>query len=100
MLLEPSNYIFAREDKLPVDPKTIKRHLNKILKGLNIPTAYFNLRHSHVALLHHDKIDWQAISLRLGHKNLATTLKTYAYLVEEDKQKYDHKIVAKLERLM
>ena len=72
-----------------------KRTLKSILSDLNFDLGDFHfhsLRHCHVALLHHKGIEWYAISKRLGHKNLATTLKEYAYLADEDKIKNDNLI--------
>ena len=51
-----------------------------------------SLRHAHVAYLAYKGIDWQTISKRLGHSNLATTLNVYAYLIDELRNKETAKI--------
>ena len=51
------------------------------------------LRHAHVAYLAYKNINWYAISKRLGHSNLAITLNTYAYLIDELKASEDGQIV-------
>ena len=69
--------------------------LRKALINLNIdkPSYHFHsLRHSHVALLLYKGVDIYAISKRLGHSDLTTTTKKYAYLIDELKQKTDDNI--------
>lgn len=71
------------------------RTLRKALINLNInkPSYHFHsLRHSHVALLLYKGVDIYAISKRLGHSDLTTTTKKYAYLIDELKQKTDDNI--------
>ena len=51
------------------------------------------LRHAHVAYLAYKNVNWYAISKRLGHSNLAITLNTYAYLIDELKASEDEEIV-------
>ena len=71
------------------------RTLRKALVNLNIdkPSYHFHsLRHSHVALLLYKGVDIYAISKRLGHSDLTTTTKKYAYLIDELKQKTDDNI--------
>ena len=69
--------------------------LRESLVNLNIdkPSYHFHsLRHSHVALLLYKGVDIYAISKRLGHSDLTTTTKKYAYLIDELKQKTDDNI--------
>ncbi|CCI82024.1 site-specific integrase [Lactobacillus hominis] len=100
-----SNLVFAEKNnpyKVPYS-NGVKHPLKKIIKDLdyNLGDFHFHsLRHCHVALLHHDGIDWYSISKRLGHENLTTTLKTYAYLVEEDKIKSDDLIETQLDNFL
>lgn len=51
------------------------------------------LRHAHVAYLAYKNVNWYAISKRLGHSNLAITLNTYAYLIDELKASEDEQII-------
>ena len=51
------------------------------------------LRHAHVAYLAYKNVNWHAISKRLGHSNLAITLNTYAYLIDELKASEDEQII-------
>ena len=71
------------------------RSLRYILNELNIdkPSYHFHaIRHSHVALLLFKGIDIYAISKRLGHSDLNTTTKHYAYLIDELRQRSDDDI--------
>lgn len=45
-----------------------------------------DLRHSHASYLIHKKIPDIAIAERLGHKNIETTLRTYAHLYQKDRR--------------
>ena len=77
--------------------RTLKGIINKQL-DFDLPGFHFHsLRHCHVALLRYYGVDWYAISKRLGHSNLATTLKQYAYLADEDRIKNDQIIATKLD---
>lgn len=80
----------------------VNHTLRSILSDLKIHKANFHfhsLRHSHVALLLADGIDLYAISKRLGHSNITTTANTYAYLIDEYKDKTDKRIVKALSKL-
>lgn len=57
------------------------------------------LRHAHVAYLAYKNVNWYAISKRLGHSNLAITLNTYAYLIDELKASEDEQIISILDEL-
>lgn len=81
--------------------------LNKCLRvilhgcGLHKKNFHFHsLRHCHVALLMSNKdIDIYAISKRLGHANVNTTLNTYAYLLDDYKSRNDQLILQKLSEI-
>ena len=74
--------------------------LREIMAELNIKKENFHfhsLRHSHVALLLANGIDIYAISRRLGHNDITTTINTYAYLIDEYKNKSDKDILKALD---
>ncbi|KRM66252.1 bacteriophage integrase [Limosilactobacillus coleohominis DSM 14060] len=80
----------------------VNRTLRSLLADLNITKINFHfhsLRHSHVALLLANGIDIYAISKRLGHSNIKTTANTYAYLIDEYKDKTDQQIITALSSL-
>lgn len=73
----------------------VNKVLRKVLKqaGINKKGYHFHsLRHSHVALLLYYGVDIYAISKRLGHSDLTTTTRKYAYLIDEFKAKSDDHI--------
>lgn len=97
------DYIFKEKDTgLPPANRTINSKLQVIMKHADLVKKDFtihSLRHVHVAILHHKKVDWMAISKRLGHKNLSMTLNVYAYYIDEDRRKSDKDIEKKLDDL-
>lgn len=78
----------------------LNKKLREIMSDLHIYKKNFHfhsLRHSHVALLLAHGIDIYAISRRLGHKDITTTINTYAYLIDEYKDKSDKAILKALD---
>lgn len=76
--------------------------LRQSLKAIHASKSSFHfhsLRHSHVALLLSNGIDIYAISKRLGHSNITTTANTYAYLIDEYRDKTDQQILDALSNL-
>ena len=87
--------VFKTRNGILLSP-TINRHLRGFLKkaGIDKPSYHFHcLRHSHVAYLLSKNVDLYAISKRLGHKDMTITAKTYAYLLEDKREKEEYKIV-------
>lgn len=86
-----SEFVFAiPRTGLPPSSSAVNQFLRKTLKENNINKNDFHfhsLRHTHVAYLLSQGIDIAAISKRLGHANIAITLKIYAYVLDEYKQK-------------
>lgn len=67
---------------------------------INKPGYHFHsLRHSHVAYLLSKNVDLYAISKRLGHKDMTTTAKVYAYLIDEYKEREDQKIIKAIDEI-
>lgn len=81
----------------------VNKTLRDDMKKLNINRKNFHfhsLRHSHVAYLLSLGIDIYAIAKRLGHNDITTTTRTYAYLIDEYKHENDQRITAGLDKLM
>ncbi|HJF29614.1 MAG TPA: site-specific integrase [Ligilactobacillus saerimneri] len=77
----------------------LNKMIDKTLASVGINKNYFtfhSLRHVHVAYLIGQGVDIYAISKRLGHSNVTTTLNTYSYLIDEYKAKNDNLIIKKL----
>lgn len=78
--------------------KTLRNQLEKI--GIKKSGFHFHsLRHTHVALLLFKGVDLYSISKRLGHANMSITASTYAYMLDELKQKSDNQIVKILDEI-
>lgn len=80
----------------------LNKMIDKTLASVGINKNYFtfhSLRHVHVAYLIGQGVDIYAISKRLGHSNVTTTLNTYSYLIDEYKAKNDKRIIQELEVL-
>lgn len=60
---------------------------------------FYSLRHCHVAYLLSQEADLYIISKRLGHSNTTITSKTYAYLIDEYKNKSNNQIEKYLEKM-
>ena len=79
------------------DQTTVDNNLKKFAKKADVKSwqdiHMHALRHAHVAYLAYKGVNWYAISKRLGHSNLAITLNTYAYLIDELKASEDGQIV-------
>ena len=93
--------IFKTLHGMPVS-RSANASLRSFLKkaGINKPGYHFHsLRHSHVAYLLANGIDLYAISKRLGHKDMTVTAKTYAYLIDEYKEKQDQQIIKAIDEI-
>ncbi|MBD5806840.1 site-specific integrase [Limosilactobacillus walteri] len=60
---------------------------------------FHSLRHVHVAYLLSQDVDIYSISQRLGHKDISTTTKDYAYLINEKKAKSEKHVESILDNL-
>lgn len=84
------NFVFGNpaENNLPPTSADVNSVLRSLLKDADIDKDlhFHSLRHIHVAYLIKKHVDIVAISQRLGHSNVATTLKYYAYLIDELKK--------------
>lgn len=93
-------YVFSTAGKIISSPP-VNSGLHRALKaiGINKNFHFHCLRHSHVAYLLANDVDLYAISKRLGHKDMTITAKTYAYLLEDKREKEENKIVDTLNNL-
>lgn len=97
-----STMVFLDQYKSIPTSGPVNKTLHNILNQLGISKYNFHfhsLRHSHVALLLANGIDIYAISKRLGHSNIKTTANTYAYLIDEYKNRTDQQIINALSTL-
>lgn len=88
--------IFYTQRNLPISTSSASRYTHRMLDKLKIDATNFHFhsfRHSHVALLLANGVDIYAISKRLGHSNIRTTMEIYSYLMDEKKDEEDKKIL-------
>lgn len=78
-------YVFHWEDGRPMDPHYIAQNFPLVFEShKDIPKIRFHdLRHTHATLLRKLKVDAKVISERLGHSDVAFTLKTYTHVNTE-----------------
>lgn len=94
--------IFYTQRNLPVSTSSASRYTHRLLDKLKIDAENFHFhsfRHSHVALLLANGVDIYAISKRLGHNNIRTTMEIYSYLMDEKKEEENKKILSVLNNL-
>jgi integrase len=71
------------EDGRPVHPHRFYKPLRNLLRRLNLPdgVCLHDLRHSHATHLLLDGVHPKAVSERLGHENVETTLNLYSHIL-------------------
>lgn len=97
-----SELVFKSQFGTVPTSNAVNKTLRKILVecGIDKPSYHFHsIRHSHVALLLYNQVDIYAISKRLGHSDITTTTRKYAYMLDELKSKSDDHIEETLEKL-
>ena len=70
--------LFCWEDGRPPHPDTITRRFKKLAAAAGLPEIdLHDVRHSYATLGRDAKIDWKALSQRIGHADVAFTMKQY-----------------------
>ncbi|KRL02492.1 tyrosine-type recombinase/integrase [Liquorilactobacillus capillatus] len=101
-LKSDSKMVFENQYKTIPSSSAVNKTLRQIMKQSGIQKKGFHfhsLRHSHVAYLLANNVDLYLISKRLGHSDMSTTSKVYAYLIEEHKAKLDQQIENSLDKI-
>lgn len=79
-------FLFGGEDCL--SPQTVQDQFNRALKESSLPAIRLHdLRHSHATWLINNGVNIVAVSKRLGHADINTTLKTYTHLLKDTDDK-------------
>lgn len=83
LMKEDGDYVFGGDRSLSIT--VIQSSFTKAKKkaGLNDNVTVHCLRHSHATWLINKGVNIVAVSKRLGHANIETTLKTYAHLLKD-----------------
>lgn len=103
--LKKNNKTMVFENQFGTIPTSnaVNKTLRDVMKSVDLKKNNFHfhsLRHSHVAYLLSQNIDLYSISKRLGHSDIQTTSRVYAYLLNEHKAKLDDKIEYSLDNLI
>ena len=81
LLTLEGSYVFGGESGLA--PTAINTHFQKAVEDSGVkPIRLHDLRHSHATWLINNGVNIVAVSKRLGHKDVSTTLNTYTHLLE------------------
>lgn len=80
------DFVFSY-DGLPPSPKTFRTRIQKLAEQAGVKSITLHgLRHSHVAFLIEHNKNIYAVSKRLGHSSIKTTLDKYGHLYPETNQ--------------
>jgi integrase len=70
--------LFCWENGKPPHPDTITRRFKKLARAADLPEIdLHDVRHSYANAGRSAKIDWKALSKRIGHADVAFTMKQY-----------------------
>jgi integrase len=80
--------LFCWENGTPPHPDTITRRFHKLSAAAGLPKINLHdVRHSYATAGRDAKIDWKALSQRIGHADVAFTMKQYVQAdLEADRQ--------------
>lgn len=71
-------WLFCWENGKPPHPDTITRRFKRLAKQADLPEIdLHDVRHSYATAGRNAKIDWKALSKRIGHADVAFTMKQY-----------------------
>ncbi len=81
-------WLFCWENGKPPHPDTITRRFKRLAKSAGLPEIdLHDVRHSYATAGRDAKIDWKALSERIGHSDVAFTMKQYVQTdLEADRQ--------------
>lgn len=70
--------LFCWEDGRPPHPDTITRRFGKLVEAAGLPKIRLqDVRHSYATAGREAKIDWKVLSERIGHSDVAFTMRQY-----------------------
>ena len=93
-----SGLLFCWEDGRPVHPDTITSRFRKIVESAGLPKINLHgVRHSYASAGRDAKIDWKTLSERIGHSDVAFTMRQY---VQTDLEVHRHVATALAELIV
>ncbi|MER6121789.1 site-specific integrase [Streptomyces sp. NPDC001795] len=76
-----SGHVFTRPDGHPIEPATLTRHFNALLREARLrPIRFHDLRHSTATLLLEQGVELVVIKELLGHAHIGVTATVYAHV--------------------
>lgn len=79
---ENRDLVFCREDGSPIHPHTFSQAFERIVARSGLPTIPLHgLRHTHATIGLALGVPAKVVTERLGHENVAFTLKQYAHVL-------------------
>lgn len=90
-----NGFIFCGDHGEPFSQATLRREFRRVLKAAGLPGHFspYSARHSHATILISDGVPIKAVSERLGHSRINTTLSFYAHVMpghqEAVSERYD-----------
>ncbi len=79
-MYQPHGLVFCQEDGRPLDPRSFARSFERLSQRAGLPRIPFHaLRHTHATLLIEAGVSMKAVSERLGHSDITTTLGIYSH---------------------
>jgi Phage integrase family len=83
-----SGLLFCWEDGRALHPDTITRRFKKLAASAGLPEIdLHDVRHSYATVGRDAKIDWKTLSRRIGHSDVAFTMRQYVQTdLEADRQ--------------
>lgn len=80
-------HVFATELGTPTDPRNFYRHFIDLIQGSGVPRLRLHdLRHTAASLMIRQNIPPKTVSERLGHADVAFTLRVYTHLYDEQRE--------------
>lgn len=76
-------FVCKDENGKMLTPESFSAVNKKIKTELQIPFDYHSLRHTHATLLIESGVNVKTVQIRLGHKNVTTTLQKYVHDTQE-----------------
>lgn len=79
---------FNHKNNKPFTDTTLRKQFYKVCENANVPRIrLYDLRHTYTVIaLAYDNIDMWAVSHRLGHTDIKTTLKNYNHIVDKTRK--------------
>ncbi|MGW1157845.1 tyrosine-type recombinase/integrase [Streptomyces sp. NPDC002513] len=78
---QDSSHVFTRPDGHPIEPATLTRHFNALLREARLrPIRFHDLRHSTATLLLEQGVELVVIKELLGHAHIGVTATVYAHV--------------------